>query len=147
MLLLTSFQGLLNIHHYLIPDWWGRIYPVTYYYLGCYINEYKPKINKIYNIILFVIVIIISTMININLSRGSTFASGVHNDWGSILNVASSVLVFVLILNLNLSNLNIKLKRIIIKISELSLGIYLSSAIIDNFLYHNYYNNINFMNM
>ena len=147
MLLLTSFQGILNIHHYLIPDWWLGIYPLTYYFIGCYIKEYNPKINKIYNIILLIIVLIISAIININLSKGSTFSWGIHNDWGSILNVASSVLVFVFIHNLNLSNLNIKLKRIIIKISELSLGVYLSSAIIDNFLYHNYFKNINFMNM
>ena len=25
----------------IIPDWWVNIYPLTYYFLGCYLREYK----------------------------------------------------------------------------------------------------------
>ena len=36
MLVLTSFQGIFNIKYNLIPDWWISIYPLTYYFIGCY---------------------------------------------------------------------------------------------------------------
>ena len=42
--------------------------------------------------------------------------------------------------------MNAKIKRIIIKLSELSLGIYLTSAIVDNYLYFHYFKNQNLMN-
>ena len=44
MLILTSFQGIFNIKYSLIPDWWIGIYPLTYYFIGCYLKEYKVTI-------------------------------------------------------------------------------------------------------
>lgn len=145
MLFLTSFQGILNIKHNLMPDWWVSLYPLTYYFIGCYLREYKIELKKYKNILMFLICLIISTLINIWLSHGSNFVWSIHNDWGSILNVLTSSLIFIFIINLNLQNINMKLKRIISKISELSLGIYLTSSIIDNFLYFDYFANINFL--
>ena len=144
MFILTSFQGIFNIKYTLIPDWWINIYPLTYYFIGCYLKEYKINISKITNILLFVIVLIISWLINIYFSKGNNFIWGVYNDWGSIFNVLTSTLIFIFIINLNLSKLSNKLKKIIVKISELSLGIYLTSSIVDDFLYFNYFKNIGF---
>ena len=144
MFILTSFQGIFNIKYTLIPDWWINIYPLTYYFIGCYLKEYKINISKITNILLFVIVLIISWLINIYFSKGNNFIWGVYNDWGSIFNVLTSTLIFIFIINLNLSKLSNKLKKIIVKISELSLGIYLTSSIVDDFLYFNYFKNIDF---
>lgn len=81
MLVLTSFQGIFNIKYNLIPDWWISIYPLTYYFIGCYLKEYK---------------------------------------------------------------INSKVSRIISKISELSLGMYLTSSVVDDFLYFNYFKDIDF---
>lgn len=144
MFILTSFQGIFNIKYTLIPDWWINIYPLTYYFIGCYLKEYKINISKITNILLFVIVLIISWLINIYFSKGNNFIWGVYNDWGSIFNVLTSTLIFIFIINLNLSKLSNRLKKIIVKISELSLGIYLTSSIVDDFLYFNYFKNIDF---
>lgn len=144
MFILTSFQGIFNIKYTLIPDWWINIYPLTYYFIGCYLKEYKINISKIANILLFVIVLIISWLINIYFSKGNNFIWGVYNDWGSIFNVLTSILVFIFIINLNLSKLSNKLKKIVVKISELSLGIYLTSWVVDDFLYFNYFKNIDF---
>lgn len=136
MLILTSFQGIINIKYNLIPDWWINIFPITYYFLGCYLKEYKINIKKITNIILILLVLIISTLVNIILSKGNIFARGIHNDWGSIFNVLSSALIFIFIINLNLNKINKKIKRIIVKLSELSLSIYLASSVVDNFIYY-----------
>lgn len=139
MLVLTSFQGIMNIKYKLLPNWWIGIYPITYYYIGCYLREYKININKIINVIIFIVTLLLSGILNIYLSHGVKFISGIHNDWGSILNIITSTLLFIFAINLKLDNTNIKIKRIIIKVSELSLAIYLCSAMVDNFLYFNYF--------
>lgn len=146
MLILTSFQGIFNIKYSIIPDWWINIYPLTYYFIGCHLREYKINIKAYKNILLFLVCLIISSLINIYTSKGSSFVWGTHNDWGSILNILTSSLVFIFIINLNLQKINIKVKKIIIKISELSLGMYLTSAVVDNFLYFNHFKNTNFLN-
>lgn len=144
MFILTSFQGLVNIKYSLIPDWWTFLYPLTYYFIGCYLREYKINIKKYKNILLFFICLVISTLVNIYVSNGNNFVWGVHNNYSSILNILTSVLMFILIININLQNINIKVKRIIVKISELSLGIYLTSGIVDLFLYFDYFKDIDF---
>ena len=98
------------------------------------------------NILLFIFVLFISSIINISVSKGSTFVWGIHNGWESIFNVLTSSLIFILIINLNLEKLNKNIKKIIIKISELSLGMYLASAIVDNFIYNIYFKEINLLN-
>jgi len=137
MLILTALPGLINFKYSLIADWWINLYPITYYFIGCYINEYKPKIGKLKNVFLLLITLIISTIVNILISNGTTFLRDVHNDWGSIFNVLTSVLTFILITNLNLDNVNKKISKLITKISELSLGMYLASSIVDNYIYFN----------
>lgn len=72
---------------------------------------------------------------------------GIHNEYSSILNVSTSVLIFILITNLDLQKLNIKLKKIITKLSELSLGVYLTSGTIDRFLYFNHFKNVDFFSI
>lgn len=147
MLILTSFQGAMNIKYKLLPNWWIGIYPITYYYIGCYLREYKINISKKINIIVFLLILLLSGSLNIYLSYGTEFSWGIHNDWASILNVITSTLLFVFIINLKLDNVNIKIKRIIVKISELSLAIYLCSAMVDNFLYFNYFKDQNLLSI
>ena len=87
--------------------------------------------------LLFLICLLISALINIHISKGTTFLRGIFNDWGSILNILTSSLVFIFIVNLDLQKLNIKIKRIILKISELSFGMYLTSCLADDYIYIN----------
>ena len=147
MLIITSLPGIVNCKYHLIPDWYIQFYPITYYFIGCYLSEYKININKYLNIFLFIISILISGIINILLSYNDVFLRGIHNDWPSILNVIPTTLIFILILNLDFTKAPSKIKKIICKISELSLGTYLMSYIIDNFLYFDYYRSINFLSI
>ena len=73
MLLLTSIPAIFNIKDNWFPNWWIKLYPITYYYIGCYLRENKIKINKILNILLIVAIVIISSIINIYLSKGHSF--------------------------------------------------------------------------
>lgn len=147
MLIITSLPGIANCKYRLIPDWYMQFYPLTYYFIGCYLSEYKININKYLNAFLFIISVSISGIINILLSYNDIFLRGIHNDWPSILNVVPTTLIFIFILNLDLTKAPHKIKKIIYKISELSLGTYLMSCIIDNFLYFDYYKGINFLSI
>lgn len=105
--------------------------------------------NNMYTAVFFrtLFCLLISSLINIYISKGNTFVWGIHNEYSSILNVSTSVLIFILITNLDLQKLNIKLKKIITKLSELSLGLYLTSGTIDRFLYFNYFKNVDFFSI
>ena len=56
-------------------------------------------------------------------------------------------MIFLFIINLDLTKLNINIKKIIVKFSELSFGMYLVSWTVDNFLYYNYFENLNFFSV
>lgn len=143
MLILTSFQGILNIKYIIIPDWWINLYPLTYYFIGCYLKEYKININKYVNILLFFSLIVLSSYINIIFSKGDHFKNEIYNNRGSIFNVLSAVLFFIFIINLNLNKMPKVISKIITKLSNLSLGIYLLSVIPDNLLYFHIFKDTN----
>ena len=143
MLILTSFQGILNIKYIIIPDWWINLYPLTYYFIGCYLKEYKININKYVNILLFFSLTALSSYINIIFSKGDYFKNEIYNNRGSIFNVLSAVLFFIFIINLNLNKMPKVISKIITKISNLSLGIYLLSVIPDNLLYFHIFKDTN----
>lgn len=124
----TTYQPLL-------PKWWINIYPITYYFIGSYINEYNIKIDKNKNLILLILFILIFSIFNFYRNYNHSFDYGIYTSWNSFENVIISVLVFIFLLNLNLIKLNLFLKKTIIKIAELSLGTYLLSYIADKLFY------------
>ena len=69
--ILTSLPSVLNVYNLnaldwwmlpssssdmdqLIPAWWQPMYPITYYYIGCYLSEYGLKIKKSLNLLLII---------------------------------------------------------------------------------------------
>ncbi|MDD2409899.1 MAG: acyltransferase family protein [Bacilli bacterium] len=124
----TTYQPLL-------PKWWINIYPITYYFIGSYINEYNVKIDKNKNLFLLFLFILIFSIFNFYRNYNHSFDYGIYTSWNSFENVIISVLVFIFLLNLKLTKLNLFFKKIIIKIAELSLGTYLLSYIADKLFY------------
>lgn len=121
------------------PDWWKGIYPLAYYFIGCYIKEYKLKINKILALILFVIVILIETFLTFYFSRGKFFVTAI-GEYDSILVIISSFLFFIIFYDINIKKA--KINKIISSIAALSLDIYLCSFIVDSFIYRYVMENI-----
>lgn len=140
MLIMTSFQGVLNVEYNLIPDWWIDLYPITYYYLGCYLKEYNINVTRLKNIFYILIMLLASTIFNIIICNNGSFVYGIHNDYPSIFNVLVAVFIFELLKNIDFSNLGTIFKKVITNISNLSLGIYLTSSIVDNFIFNQYFN-------
>lgn len=113
-------------------DWWTRIYPVTYYFIGAYIKKYPIKLNKTVAAISLGLVIVLQTMLTVFYSSNRIFVN-VIGDYGSILIVTEAVLFFLVFYDIEIGNRRIS--RLLGTISVLSLDIYLCSYISDKLVY------------
>ena len=139
LLLITSLSPLINyikikgVYINIIPDWWNQIYPLSYYFIGCYINEYKPKINKLLLSVLLTISLIMVTIMLYFYNRGQIFSWDFLGGYNGITTVVISSLIFLLLYDIDIKN------RFIIfitkNISLVSLDIYLFSFITDTIIY------------
>lgn len=127
--------------HVVFPAWWLGIWPITYYYIGAYLSEYSINISQKMKYTLFFSSLVLISIINYLLSFNKVFSIHKLGDWSSIENIILSTLSFILILSFNLENLPQWIKNIIIKISKLSLGIYLASYMVDKVVYF-YFNQL-----
>lgn len=132
---LTIMPTLSNVNDKLLPDYWTIIYPITYYFAGAYIHEFNIQLKKRTNITLFFTVLLASSIFDIYLNYKTVFIWAGHSHWNGIGTFLLSVLVFVFIKNINLDRLTAITRSFIIKISELSLTIYLVSWIFDCIAY------------
>lgn len=152
LVILTALPALFNAHdpfHFtwlskpsemgealrLLPDWWTGIYPLTYYFLGCYFHEYGCKMNRLLNAGLILATTLVSGAYAFWRSIGTTFVWGKWCDYLSVFNVALTALVFVFFLNLDYSRLPRAVLWLLRKVSALSLGAYLLSWIFDQAFY------------
>lgn len=119
----------------LVPAWWAFLYPVLYYFLGCYIRECSVRISIKKALPLIFLAVVFFGSYNYYRSYGTTYRSGIWQDWNSLQAVFLSVLVFVLLLSLNLERVPGCIASGVRKISELSFAAYLLSACSDQFLY------------
>lgn len=119
----------------LIPSWWMGIYPITYYFTGCYIREYGIKLKTSSTLVLFLLAILIFGTFNFYRSYGTTFKSGVYVYWYGFEPYVLSILLFVLLSRIKTDNMNEKVKFVLWKVSDLALGIYLISYIFDMLVY------------
>lgn len=139
LLFLTALPGLVNIRLFeinkIIPSWWTNLYPITYYFIGCYICEFNLKIKKRFNILLLIITTIIIGTFNFYMSYDKKFIWGNWCDWASILTVILACLLFVLLLNIDMKSRTEYVKKVLEKLSNLCLGAYMLSAIFDEIFY------------
>lgn len=152
MVILTSLPAVLNIYdltsfnwlaqpsstttmNKVIPAWWQTLYPVTYYFIGCYLSEYGLKINKALNFLLILLWGTLSGIYCCWRSYKVKFISGAWCSYQSLFNVVLTLLVFVFIININYDKTPRWLAKFMQKVSGLSLGAYLVSWIFDSELY------------
>jgi len=151
-LLLTAAPSMVNIYRFnslewwllpsidnnyqpLIPDWWTGLYPLTYYFIGCYLREFPLGMKRSTNAVLLLIVILIGGSWNVYRSYGSTFVWGPWENWGSVFCTLISVLIFSLLEGLRYEKMGVRIKKIFTFISEHSLGTYLISGMYDDWIY------------
>lgn len=138
---LTAIPGFVNglsvISLYtntILPDWWIGVYPLTYFFIGAYIREYKPKTNKVYNAIGLVMVLVLQCCIFYFESKGGNLEYTFKVSYnGTLLSLVSATLFFTLFYDLDIMNKPIR--YFITDASKLSFEIYLASFLTDYTIY------------
>lgn len=124
---------ILDSRLFALPDWWINFYPITYYFIGSYIAEYKPKLTIKKNIIYIITVLAVHTLSYWFVNKGVHFYKPFLGQYHNILTMILSVLIFILFYEKDIKN-NL-IKKIFTMISLYSLDIYLFSYIIDLKIY------------
>lgn len=135
LVFLTGLPGFFNyipVKLMFFPGWWVGLYPLVYYFIGSFIKEYRPKVNKLVVLLLLIFLTFIETVLTYVFSKGGPFQYDL-GDYGSVLVMATSSLLFLLLYDLDLKGKI--LRAIISKISTITLDIYLISYLVDRFVY------------
>ncbi|MCC3356907.1 acyltransferase family protein [Bacillus sp. REN16] len=146
-LLLSGVPNFVNVLPVLInesrilyfPDWWAGIYPLTYFFIGCYIREYRPKVNKPFALLSFVFIILVETFLCYYYSDNGPFVDAVGY-YGPLMIIASSVLFFIIFYDIDIKNK--VLSSIFGTLGGLTLDIFLASFISDLLVYEYIRNNV-----
>ncbi|MBR3280285.1 MAG: acyltransferase family protein [Clostridia bacterium] len=117
-----------------LPDYWKIVHPLAYFYIGKYIKEYKPNINLIIRLVLFIIAVAIPVLSCYFVSKNANgYAWYMFNGFGTITNAFVAVTVFLLFYNINKKIPLIA--QVISQIAICSFEMYLFSSIFDKIYY------------
>ena len=137
-IVLTSLPTVINVYDFgqIIPEWWIRLYPVSYFFIGCYLREYRIRIRPWKALLLILATVALSGLFCLWRVDGGQYTSGASwNARYSIFNVVYSVLVFLLFQNIDYGRMPRFLRTLFTRISELTLGAYLVSWVFDKLFY------------
>lgn len=127
--LCTSLPGLTS--HNVMPDYWMKAYPLSYYMLGVLIKKYKPRIKKSILILVITVLIFVLSAITIR-STDKNFSSAVKWEFGALPIVVLSAALFLLFYDINTGERAARLCR---WIGTSSLEGYLISHLFDAWVY------------
>lgn len=123
-----------NHTYYLFSNYWVILYPFTYYLIGAYINEYRPKINKSLGVLLLILTVGFEGIYTYLRCKNQFFNWELLGGYGGITVLISSILIFLILYDNEIKN---KAIRVIIKdISSKTLDIYMISYVFDFLIYN-----------
>lgn len=152
LLALTTLPSLFNIYDWhtpefwqlpssassfqrIVPAWWLLLYPLTYYFIGAYLQEYGLKLRAWQTALALAACIAAFGAFQFYRSTPGPFQNTLATDWGGFPILIESVLLFHLLLQIKAERIPRFFRLLFTKISELTLGIYLVSIIFDNIFY------------
>lgn len=130
----------LNVFVNLVSYWWQRIWPIAFYFMGAYINEYRPApgakksglwllgaltLFSLFNFLVY------SAASPLTLHPGAAY---LYSHEG-LQNAVLAPLVFLFIMNLDLSRAAAWVKRVLATVSKYTYGAFLFSSMTDSFVY------------
>ena len=139
LLTLVSFSPIVssftvrNMKLDIIPNWWNQLYPLVYYFIGCYINEYQIKINKKRGIFYFFVIIILEAIATYVSCYNTKFDWDLIGEYNSIQTVMAATLLFLILYNVKTPGKIVK--KMVMSVSNVSFDMYLFSYITDSILY------------
>lgn len=131
---LSILPSLLNLYVQIYSLWWFRLYPICYYFTGAYLSEYMPEIRpaKAGGLLLgFLGLYSLFFYFNYH-GNGENLIDVYQTTWPVYI---LGVLSFIFLFNLRLDNIPRALSKAIMKISDLTLAIYLLTWIPDGLTY------------
>lgn len=152
LILLTSLPSIVNIYQFssiawwnnptisadytkILPSWWLGIYPITYYFLGCYLREYPLAIKRSTNLLLIACLWVAAGSFVFYRSHGVPFINGAWTEYYSFMTLVQSALVFNFLARGNYHRIGKVTAYILKRLSEWTLGAYLLSYIFDMHFY------------
>ena len=133
---LTALPDLLNRYGlHLVPGFWQSVFPLTYFFIGSYIREYEPELKGkkiVVAIIAILVICAINPVFNLLFVKEHTMiqiAGGSNGVFGTIV----AVLTFILLYKIDIWN--VWTKNVLVRISLLSLDMYLCCYIFDRIFY------------
>ena len=148
LLCLTAVPSLLNcwnlffiesdtrIYNTIIPEWWqGSVYIFLYYFLGAYFSEMEKKNTYKRDIFLLIGMMIVFGGFTYLRSYNGIYEWGAYNSYYGFQVVLIAIFIFRILLHVPMQRCPQIVKKGVLKISDLSLGIYLGSNISDKIVY------------
>ena len=116
-----------------LPDRMLGLWPICYYYVGCYIREYGFNIKRCLNVLLIFGFVLVQSLVLFGYSYGSGFNDTISIYYNDVFTFIISILVFGLLLGCDCKN---KVVIWVVKnVSLVSFYMYLFSFIFDSILY------------
>ena len=125
-------------YHVLLPKWWTGLWPLTYYFIGAYIREYRIRLPKFLGLAVLVGCLLGFTGYSIYRSQGTSLFRPNLDNWGGFQNTIDSIVLFLMMLSLDMTRIPESIRKIISHVAKLSLGIYLCSYISDVEVYRRF---------
>lgn len=144
ILTLVGLNALGPLTFDIVPSSWLILYVFGYYLIGCYLREYKVKINYLTGILGVVAILAIVSFATCIHCDGDVFDWSFigyqgNSGYSAMVTVFISMLIMVMCLNINFNN---KIISFVFKaISLVSLEMYLFSQMFDGFVYKEIINN------
>lgn len=145
LLLLTTLPSLFNCWNILgiknvntntlFPNYWEMIYPFTYYFLGAYLSSGEMVSRLKAESIITLILMVCFGSFTFFRSYARKYEQMSYNNYQGIQVTIIAFLIFKIIIAIPTAKMPNTVKKVIARISELSLGIYLASAISDKIVY------------
>jgi len=121
----------------LLPKYWTVLYPITYYFIGCFIREYQPKLKKSIHFLLLSAYLLLYSAALFVANYGKNFSWRFLGEYGGLTTVILAVLFFLFFYDVDIKSKLIK--NVIKQLSVVSFDMYLFSNIFDSLLYPYYF--------
>ena len=148
LIFITSLPTLLNIYNFtvsgwwstpyisfkyqkLIPAWWTKLYPLTYYFVGAYLKEYPIKIKKIFSLLASILIAVAFGSFLFYRYHDFHFIFEEFSEYQSLPVLFITIFIFSFFSQINTEKLPKFAKSGLKFVSDITLGAYLLSFIAD----------------
>ena len=127
--ILCAFPDFFNRYGVeLVPGYWELIYPCAFYFIGAYIRDYQPQINKLFLVSFILLCCLINPVFNLLFVKDHSMIHLI-GDGNGVIGMPLATAVFLFCYKINIKSRLICL--ILASISMVSLDMYLSSYMFD----------------